>query len=110
KYRGAGHPSYSRGDRLRLHRSWSVVRERFAARAALHGKARCAARRRVREGGKLFLEQRYVSVERTYPGQCAARTPAEDSSAAATDRRHVRHAEIRRNSCSGLSEVRKHQY
>ena len=41
------------------------------ARAALHGKARRSARRRVRESRKLFLEQRHVSVERAHPGQRA---------------------------------------
>ena len=40
--------------------------------APFHGKARCGARRRIRPGGKLFLEQRHVSVERADACQCAA--------------------------------------
>ena len=109
EYRGAGHPSEPRGDRLRIHRSRERISGRGSARAPLHREAGCEQGGRIRGRRKLFLEQRHVSVERAHPGRRAARTPAEDCGPAGGDCGDLRHAQIREYVSEALSQVRKHQ-
>ena len=65
--------------------------------------------RGICRGGKLFLEQRHVPVERAHPGRRTARASAQDRAAAGGNRRRVRHTQIRRHFSQALSQVRKHQ-
>ena len=86
------------------------IRGRRAARAPLHREAGCREGRRIRCGGKLFLEQRNVSVERAHAGRmrCASILPKtapllEEIAAAFGTRKFAR------DLSQALSQVRKHQ-
>ena len=79
-----------------------------AARAPLYREAQPEQGRGVCGRGQLLLELGDVSVVGADAGQCGARAPAGDRSAAGDDCRRLRHAAVRRGVSRRLSQVRKH--